>query len=67
MTVTKKAVLFCVVYRTGGVENFGWHRSVADVKDATMKRLSEVRKAGYKAHMSNYDSSMAIGLPETYE
>jgi hypothetical protein len=64
---TKKVVMFCVIYRTGGRENFAWNRSAADTKEGTLQRLRDVRKQGYHAFMDKYESSIAIGLPETYE
>ena len=59
--------MYCVVYRTGGVKNFRWHRSVAGTKEVIVKLLAGVRTQGYKAHMVKYNSSMVIGLPESYE
>ena len=58
--------MYCIVYRTGGVKNFRWHRSVADTKDVIVKMLADVRRMGYRAHMVKYNSSMVIGLPESY-
>lgn len=57
---------FCVVYRTGGRENFVWHRSIAGNRQETIERLESVRRQGYKAFLEHYDRSLRIGLPETY-
>jgi hypothetical protein len=65
--VPASSTRFCVVYRTGGSERFQWHRSEPGTKSETVKRLGTVRGQGYKAHLDNYDSSVAIGLPETYD
>lgn len=57
---------YCVVFRTGGRENFQWKRSIAANREETAVRLAEVQKMGYQAFMEDYDKSVSIGLPETY-
>ena len=56
----------CVVYRTGGTENFGWHRSLAMSREEAQKARDVSERMGYAAHVENYERSLAIGLPETY-
>ena len=58
---------FCVVYRTGGTENFRWHRTIPDTKEETQERLVGIRAMGYRAYTEIHRHSVAIGLPETYE
>jgi hypothetical protein len=58
-----------VYYRTGGTENFQWHR-VGDVfasSDAARDKTEELRQMGYPAHYDRKDTIDAIGLPETFE
>lgn len=58
----------CVVYRKGGTNNFTWHRSEAlATKDAALDLSESVNRSGYLAHVEDYDRSVAIGLPETYD
>lgn len=57
----------CIVYRTGGTENFQWQRSAAMSRDEAEKGKAEVERMGYKALVCNYQSSLAIGLPETFD
>lgn len=65
--MAKKSIRYCVVYRTGGTENFKWHRSTScDRLEAECIRIS-VETGGCKALLVEYDKSVAIGLPETYE
>ena len=58
---------FAVIYRTGGTENFKWHR-VADrfTRETAIAKRDELQKAGYPAHIAGWDASMSIGLPETF-
>ncbi len=59
---------YCVVYWIGGTDNFTWHRSVpfADADEARTVR-GDVARQGYPAMVKDYDRSVAIGLPETFE
>jgi hypothetical protein len=59
---------FCVVYRTGGTENFVWKRTfpVGKAEEASEQCIT-IGKMGYRCFVSNYDKSMAIGLPDTYD
>lgn len=56
----------CVVYRTGGTENFQWHRSLAMSYDEATNARDDAERMGYAAHVENYQRSVSIGLPETY-
>jgi len=58
--------LYCIVYRTGGTDNFKWHRSSAMTKAEAERAKRETERKGYKALITLYDRSINIGLPETY-
>lgn len=58
---------FFVVFRTGGTVNFKWHRSLAMPRAEAEAALAATQRAGHKAHIVERDSSLAIGLPETFE
>jgi hypothetical protein len=62
-----RKVTHCVVYRTGGTDNFKWHRTVAATKNGAMEMKSNVERMGYFAMITNYNQSLAIGLPEGYD
>jgi len=58
---------FCVVYRTGGTENFVWHRTIAfETREDAVKTLRELEAAGYPGHIERFGPSLRIGLPETF-
>lgn len=59
--------LYCVVYRTGGTDNFKWHRSESSHHAGAVLMYHNCKKMGYKAHVVKYWQSLAIGLPDTYE
>ena len=62
------ATTFCVIFRTGGTINYHWARTVAFTTQAEAELVAEaVRLAGYVAHVENFNLSMSVGLPETYE
>jgi len=69
MTTTNAAAknLYCVVYRTGGTDNFRWHRTLAMTLAEAQQAREEVERGGRKAMVVNYAQSMTIGLPDTYE
>jgi hypothetical protein len=58
---------YCVVYRTGGTENYQWHRSVAMSEAEARQKREETERMGYRAMLVDYRLSMAIGLPEGYD
>lgn len=57
----------CIVYRRGGSENFTWHRSIAMTRSEAIDAQAATEKMGYRCYIVNYNQSLAIGLPETYE
>lgn len=61
------ASTFCVVYRKGGRENFTWHRSEPMSKSAANEVVVGTRRMGYHAMVVDYERSLSIGLPETYD
>jgi hypothetical protein len=62
------AKTYCVVYRTGGRENFQWHRSCAfQTRLEAAAVQAACKTAGRKAVICDFNLSGAIGLPETYE
>lgn len=66
-STSTKTALFCVVYRTGGTDNFKWVRTLAMSKNEANACKVSTEKMGYRAMVANYAQSIAIGLPETYE
>ncbi len=62
------AKTYCVVYRTGGTENFQWHRSLAfQTRLEAVAVHAACEAAGRRALICDYNLSGAVGLPETYE
>ena len=59
--------LFYVVYRTGGVDNCEWKRSLPMSKEEAEKTADTVRKGGRKALVVDKEKSDKIGLPEGWE
>ena len=58
---------YCVIYRTGGTENYKWQRSLAVEDRAKAQILQAVcEKAGYEAMIEDYQLSLSVGLPENY-
>ncbi len=58
---------YCVVYRTGGTDNFKWHRSSEMSKEVAIKTREELLRGGRPAYAVIYDQSNLLGLPETYQ
>lgn len=58
--------LFCVVYRTGGTQNFKWHRTLAMTRDEADGVFASTILAGYVAYYEDFYKSVSIGLPETF-
>lgn len=53
----------------GGTANFTWNRSF-DIhlsRERAEAAADEVRRMGYHALVTDYDLSLAIGMPDTYE
>ena len=60
--------MFCVVYRTGGTENFQWKRTNAYATEFEANSVQEsIEEMGYKAMVVPYGISTQRGLPDTYE
>jgi hypothetical protein len=62
----RMATKHCVIYRTGGRDNFQWHRTVAMSHDEAMKARADIRNGGRIALVELYASSLRVGLPEGY-
>lgn len=58
---------YSVIFRTGGTDNFQWHRSLSMSRDEARTRTPELRRAGHAAHWERTGLSMGIGLPDTFE
>jgi len=60
---------FVVVYRVGGFARFTWRRAlpVATYEEAAAQ-VADLTRMGYTTLApQDYDRSMAVGLPETFE
>lgn len=57
---------WCVVYRTGGTENFEWHRTLAMSREAADGSKEAIERGGRRAMVFRYSQSVKIGLPTTY-
>lgn len=60
---------YCIIFRMGGTENFSWHRAfdTHPTREQAEVAAEGVRKMGYKTLVADYDLSLSVGLPETYE
>jgi hypothetical protein len=59
---------YCIVFRTGGTLNFKWRRSLPMSYDEAIIALSAEKKAGrINSMICDYDKSVSIGLPETFD
>ena len=58
---------YCVVYRTGGTSNFKWNRSVPMSQSECKISVIDIKRGGRVAYCYDYDMSIAIGLPDTYD
>lgn len=62
------AKMYCVVFRTGGTENFRWQRTLALHLRETAEQTAEAcRRAGHPAYVEDWHLSLSIGLPDTFE
>ena len=63
-----KRKLWVVVYRTGGTDNFQWHRSLPYLtrKEADESK-AESERMGYPCMVEDYHLSMSIGVPDTFD
>lgn len=68
-TQIKPAETFTVYYRTGGTDNFKWHRvnEAYETMEGAQYCVNHLRRAGYKAQYEATSKLNAIGLPETFE
>ena len=57
---------YCIVYRTGGTENFKWRRTLPMSRENATQAHASVERMGYPALMVDYELSKAVGLPETF-
>lgn len=59
---------FVTIYRMGGTVNFSWHRALPtmDRREAD-QQAADISRGGRAAFVADYDLSMAIGLPETFD
>ena len=59
---------YCIIWRSGGTENFTWHRSLGMTRRDADTALAAERLAGRLSSMVvAYELSLAVGLPETFE
>lgn len=64
--MTDNTGLCCVIWRSGGTENFQWHRSLSLTKDDAIITSICVRRMGYLCFVEDYDYSISVGLPEGF-
>jgi hypothetical protein len=62
-----KEKLYVCVFRTGGTENFAWHRTLSMTYRQALLAKMEVEQGGRPCYVVEHERSKAIGLPETYE
>ena len=63
----KNQASYVVVYRTGGTDNFEWHRSLRMTKGKAALAVMSTKAGGRHAFYVDADQSERIGLPETFE
>jgi len=56
----------CVIFRTGGTDNFQWHRSLPMSRTEAYAGKDNMTNMGFVAYAEKYELSMNVGLPETY-
>jgi hypothetical protein len=64
-----KTKRYCIIYRMGGTENFTWNRAF-DIhlsRERAEAAAEVVRRMGYHTLVEDYDRSLAVGMPETYD
>lgn len=57
---------WCVIFRTGGTENFKWHRSLPMTDGQVEHVLGDVLLGGRAAYAERFNLSLAMGLPTTF-
>ena len=55
-----------VYYRTGGTDNFRWHRLSPGTLDEAVDAWKDIRRGGRVAYYQRTELLDAIGMPETY-
>ena len=62
----KRAKTYTVIYRTGGTENFKWHKVLTHFTDyeSARKRALEIERQGYKTIIHDTDKLNTIGMPD---
>ena len=57
---------FTVIYRTGGTDNYSWHRvsTLHNTKESAKADVTLIEKQGYRALMFDTDKLNSIGMPE---
>lgn len=61
------ATSHCVIYRTGGMVEFKWHRTDAMSHGKALEESHRLARLGHPTHVERYAQSVAVGLPESYE
>lgn len=62
-----KVRLYCVVYRTGGTDNFKWQHSLAMPYQEALQAHQDMTRKGYKSYVYEWASLLTIGMPETFD
>lgn len=57
---------YTAIYRNGGTDNFTWHRVGPTTREIAENDAMVIRRGGRRAYVVEYELSMAIGLPETF-
>lgn len=64
----KPAPTFTPYFRTGGTDNFKWHRAAACLtREAAIAAVASLRRAGHAALYQETALLDSIGLPETFD
>lgn len=60
---------YSIIYRTGGTDNFKWHRVGERYTTPTLAyaKQSELEKMGYPSLVHDTEMIESIGLPDTYQ
>lgn len=63
----ERADAFCIVFRTGTRERYRWQRSDRMTLDAAVASTALAEAFGAEAHVERYCSSLAVGLPYSFD
>ena len=58
--------MYCLVYRTGGTDNFKWNHSLGMSKPEAIAKKPELEKMGYPTMIYKWEDLTNIGMPETF-